>query len=94
MGRVERNKHLSQPAGHTSFNGAQDAAGLLSYKCTLLARVEPFILQNPQVLLCKAALNGSFSQSVLIPGIALAQVQHLALALVECHEVHISLLFK
>ncbi|KAK4819180.1 hypothetical protein QYF61_025995 [Mycteria americana] len=48
----------------------------------------------PQVLLRRAALNPFIPQSVLILGIALAQVQDLALGLVEPHEVHTGPLLK
>ncbi len=43
------------------------------------------IHQNPQVLLCRAALSEFFPQSVhrYTSGIALIQMQHLALRLVE-----------
>jgi len=42
----------------------------------------------------RAALNEFFSRSVCMPGIALTQVQHPALCLVEPHEVLMGLLFK
>jgi len=46
------------------------------------------ILQNPQVLLGRAALNHIIPQPVLILRVAPTQVQDLALGLVEPHEVH------
>jgi len=67
-----------------SFDGAQDRVGLLNCQCALLAHVHLFIHQNPQVLLGRAALN-EFSQSVHTSGIALTQIQHLALGLIEHH---------
>ena len=73
-GRVERDNALPLPAGHPSFDAAQDTAGLLVSKSTLLAHIQLFIHQNPQVLLHRAALS-EFFQSVLISGIALSQVQ-------------------
>ncbi|RMC15238.1 hypothetical protein DUI87_07423 [Hirundo rustica rustica] len=46
-----------------------------------------------QVLLCRAALK-DFSQPVLVSGIALTQVQHLALGPVELDEVLLGPLFE
>ena len=48
----------------------------------------------PQVLLGRAALYEFFSQSIHISGIALTQVQNLALGLVEPHKIHVGPLFK
>jgi len=62
--------------------------GLLGCEHTLVAHVQLFIHQYPQVLLSKAALNTFISQPVLIAEVALTQVQDLALGLVEPHEVH------
>ncbi|XP_047908873.2 multivesicular body subunit 12B isoform X1 [Anser cygnoides] len=58
---------------------------LLGITIKTLAEIEKE--QDPQVLLRRAALKFFFSQSIQIPGIAPAQVQHLALGLVEPHEV-------
>ncbi|KAK4830856.1 hypothetical protein QYF61_013785 [Mycteria americana] len=86
--RVEGQNHLPRPAGHASFDAAQDAVDLLGCEHTLSAHIQLFIHQYPQVLLCRAALNPFIPQPVLIPGIAPTQVQDLALGLVEPHEVH------
>ncbi|KAK4810921.1 hypothetical protein QYF61_013329 [Mycteria americana] len=67
---------------------------LLGCKRTSLAHVQLFIHHYPQVLLCRAALNAFIPQPVLILGIALTQVQALALGLVELHEVHMGPLLK
>jgi len=48
---------------------------------------------HPQVL-NRAALNPFIFQSVLISGVALTEVQDLALGLVEPHEVHIGPLLE
>ena len=79
-GRAERDNHLSHSAGHSSFDAAQDSVGLLK-----LAHVKLSIHQNLQVLPCRSALNEFFFQSVLLSGIALTEVQHLLLSLVESH---------
>jgi len=65
----------------------------LGCECTLLGHVQLFIPQYPQVL-GRAALNPFIPQPVLISGIALIQVQDLALGLVEPHEVHTGPLLK
>ncbi|KAK4830027.1 LOW QUALITY PROTEIN: hypothetical protein QYF61_008365 [Mycteria americana] len=64
----------------------QDTVGFLGCKCTLLAHVQLFIHQYPQVLLRRAALNPFIPQPVLIPTVA--PTQDPALSLVEPHEVH------
>jgi len=55
--RAERDKHLPLPAGHPSLDAAQDTAGLLDCKCTLLAPVDFLIHRNPQALLLRNALS-------------------------------------
>ncbi|KAK4826501.1 hypothetical protein QYF61_009574 [Mycteria americana] len=93
---VEGHDHLPQPAGHASFAAAQDTVGFLGRKHTLLAHVQLFIHQYPQVLLCRAALNPLIPQPLSIPssrspiliaGVAPAQVQDPALGLFEPHGV-------
>jgi len=61
---------------------------------TLVAHVQLFIHQYPQVLVLRGALNPFILQPVLIVGLALTHVQHLALGLVELHEVHTGPLLK
>ncbi|KAK4816374.1 hypothetical protein QYF61_016278 [Mycteria americana] len=92
--RGEGQNHLPRPAGHASFDAAQDTVGFLGCERTLLARIQPFIHQYPQVLLCRAALNPFIPQPVLIQGVAPAQVQDLALGLVEPPEVHMGPLLE
>ncbi|KAK4830491.1 LOW QUALITY PROTEIN: hypothetical protein QYF61_011404, partial [Mycteria americana] len=60
--------------------GDMDTVGLLGCEWTLLPHVWFFIHQYPQ--------------PVLIPGVALTQVQDLALGLVEPHEVHMGPLLE
>ncbi|KAK4816418.1 hypothetical protein QYF61_016854 [Mycteria americana] len=91
---AEGQNHLPRPAGYISFDAAQDMAGFLGCERTLLARVQLFTHQYPQVLLCRAALNPFIPQPVLILGVALTQVQDLALGLVEPHEVHVGRLLE
>ena len=76
--RVEGNNHFPCPAGHPSSDAAQDTAGFLGCKCTLLAHVQLFVPQSPQFLLHRAALKEFFSQCVHIAGIAPKSL-HLAL---------------
>ncbi|KAK4827796.1 hypothetical protein QYF61_021788 [Mycteria americana] len=84
---VEGQNHLPQPAGHASFDAAQDTVGFLGCERTLLAHIQFFIHWYPQVL-CRAALNPLIAQPVSMFGIAPTQVQDLALGLAEFHEVH------
>ncbi|KAK4824943.1 hypothetical protein QYF61_021631, partial [Mycteria americana] len=92
--RAEGQNHLPRPAGHASFDAAQDAVGLLGCKHTLLSHVQLFIHQYPQALLFRAALSPFIPQPVLILGVALTQVQDPALGLVEPHEVHMGPLLE
>ena len=71
------------PAGYSSSDAAQYTVSLLGCKSTLLAHVQLFVHQDPQVLLYRAALKGFVSQPVLTSGIALTQAEHLTLGLVE-----------
>ena len=75
--------HLPCPAGHPSFDAAQDTVGLLGGKSTLLTCVQLFVHQDLPVFLCRTVPNELLSQSVLISGTAVTQVEHLALGLVE-----------
>ena len=59
----------------------------------LLAHVEFLINQHSQILF-RAALKPFSAQPVSVLGIALAQVQHLALGLVDLHEVGTDSLLK
>ncbi|KAK4831823.1 hypothetical protein QYF61_019346 [Mycteria americana] len=70
---VEVENHLPPPAGHTSFDAAQDTIGFLGCKCTLPGHTQFFIHQYPQVLLHRAALNPLITQLVCMLGIAPTQ---------------------
>ncbi|KAK4814100.1 hypothetical protein QYF61_008195 [Mycteria americana] len=72
--RVEGQNHLPRPAGHASFDAAQDTVGLLGCERTLLAHVQLFVHQYPQVLFRRAALNHIIPQPELKPRIAPTQV--------------------
>ena len=67
------------------LDSTQDTVGFLGCKCTLLADVQLFIHQDTQVLLCRAALEEFFSQSVYTSGIVVTQMQYFALDRVEPH---------
>ncbi|KAK4805635.1 hypothetical protein QYF61_009861 [Mycteria americana] len=95
--RAEGQNQLPHPAGHASFDAAhqkKDTVGFLGCEHTLPAHVQLFIHQYPQVLLHRAALKQFIPQPVLILGVALTQVQDLALGLVEPHEVHMGPLLE
>ena len=70
-GRAEGDNHLPLPAGHPSFDAAQNTG--------LQAHAAGSCPENSQMLLFWAALNEFFSQSARVSRIAPAQVQHLAL---------------
>ncbi|KAK4827132.1 hypothetical protein QYF61_014526 [Mycteria americana] len=88
--RAEGQNHLPRPAGHASFDAAQDTVGLPGCEYTLPAHVQLFIHQYPP----RAAPNPFIPQPVLILGVAPTQVHDLAFGLVEPHEVHIGPLLK
>ena len=85
--QVEGQDYLPHPAGHTSFDAAQDMVGLLGYEASLLAHDQLAIHQYLQVLFVRAVLYSYIPQIVLIVGVASTQVQDLALGYVEPHEV-------
>lgn len=81
----QRGRITSLPLLAIPLDTAQDVFGFLGCKCTLLAPVQLFIHENPwNLLLQRADLHELFCHSVL-SGIALTQLQHLAL--VEPQEV-------
>jgi len=92
--RVEGQNSLPQPAGHASLDAVQDTVGLLGCERTLVACVQLFIHQYPQVLLGQTDLNPLIPQPVLIVGVALTQVQDPLLDPVEPHKVHTGLLLQ
>lgn len=53
-----------------------------------MAHVELLVNKHPQVLLPRGALHLFSAQPVLLLGISLIEVQHLALGLVEIPKVH------
>ncbi|KAK4816773.1 hypothetical protein QYF61_022771 [Mycteria americana] len=83
--RVQGHDHFPSPAGHTIFDTSQDAIGFLGHLGTLLAHIRAAVNQHPQVLLCRAAFQPLFPKPVALHGVAVAQVQDLALGLVEPH---------
>jgi len=58
------------PAGHAACDAAQDMIGFLVCGHALLAHVQLFICQYPQVLLARAALKPFIPQPLLIVGVA------------------------
>ncbi|KAK4815885.1 hypothetical protein QYF61_009936 [Mycteria americana] len=86
--RVQGHNHFPSPAGHAIFDTGQDAIGLLGRLGTLLAHIQAAVNQHPQVLLCLAAFQPLFPKPVVLHGVAVAQVQDLALGLVKPHTIH------
>ncbi|KAK4824081.1 hypothetical protein QYF61_010592 [Mycteria americana] len=83
--RVQGHDHFPSPAGHTISDTSQDAIGFLGHLGTLLAHIQAAVNQHPQVLFCQAAFQPLFPKPVALHGVAVAQVQDLALGLVEPH---------
>ncbi|KAK4820903.1 hypothetical protein QYF61_008135 [Mycteria americana] len=88
--RVQGHDHFCSPAGHAIFDTSQDAIGFLGHLGTLLAHTQPAVSQHPQVLFCQAAFQPLFPKPVALHGVAVAQVQDLALGLVEPHTIDLS----
>ncbi|KAK4811103.1 hypothetical protein QYF61_016389 [Mycteria americana] len=87
QGRVQGHDHFPSPAGHAIFDTSQDAIGFLGHLGTLLAHIQAAVNQHPQVLLCLAAFQPLFPKPVALHGVDVAQVQDLALSLVEPHTI-------
>ncbi|KAK4816275.1 hypothetical protein QYF61_014347, partial [Mycteria americana] len=87
---VQGHDHFPSPAGHAIFHTSQDAFGFLGHLDTLLARIQLAVNQHPQVLLCWAAFQPLFPKPVALHGVAVAQVQDLALGLVKPHTTDLS----
>ncbi|KAK4824093.1 LOW QUALITY PROTEIN: hypothetical protein QYF61_010604, partial [Mycteria americana] len=85
--RVQGHNHFPSPAGHAIFDTSQDAIGFLGCLGTLLAHIQPAVNQHSQVLLCQAAFQPLFPKPVALHGVAVAQVQDLALGLVKPHTI-------
>ncbi|KAK4831969.1 hypothetical protein QYF61_020352 [Mycteria americana] len=85
--RVQGHDHCPSPAGHTISDTSQDAIGFLGHLGTLLAHIQAAVNKHPQVLLCLAAFQPLFPKPAALHGVAVAQVQDLALGLVKPHTV-------
>ncbi|KAK4819185.1 hypothetical protein QYF61_026659 [Mycteria americana] len=85
--RVQGHDHCPSPAGHAIFDTSQDAIGFLGRLGTLLAHIQAAVNKHPQVLLCLAAFQPLFPKPVALHGVAVAQVQDLALGLVKPHTI-------
>ncbi|KAK4806229.1 hypothetical protein QYF61_013373 [Mycteria americana] len=88
--RVQGHNHFPSPAGHAIPDTSQDAIGFLGHLGTLLAHIQAAVNQHPQVLLCQAAFQPLFPKPVALHGVAVAQVQDLALGLVKPHTIDLS----
>ncbi|KAK4825074.1 hypothetical protein QYF61_023078 [Mycteria americana] len=87
---VQGHDHCPSPAGHTIPDTSQDAIGLLGHLGTLLAHVQAAVDQHAQVLFHQAAFQPLFPKPAALHGVAVAQVQDLALGLVEPHTIDLS----
>ena len=59
----------------------------LAFLATLLAHIQVAVNQHSQVLFCQAAFQPLFPEPVALHGVVVAQVQDLALGLVEPHTI-------
>ncbi|KAK4818289.1 hypothetical protein QYF61_010431 [Mycteria americana] len=85
--RVQGHDHFPSPAGHAVSDTSQDAIGLLGRLGTLLAHIQASVNQHAQVLFRCAAFQPLFPRPVALHGVAVAQVQDLALGLVKPHTI-------
>ncbi|KAK4812678.1 LOW QUALITY PROTEIN: hypothetical protein QYF61_012188 [Mycteria americana] len=85
--RVQGHNHFPSPAGHAILDTSQDAIGFLGHLGTLLAHIQVAVNQHPQVLFHQAAFQPLFPKPVALHGVAVAQVQDLALGLVKPHTI-------
>ncbi|KAK4820374.1 hypothetical protein QYF61_025450 [Mycteria americana] len=85
--RVQGHDHFPTPAGHAIFDTSQDAIGFLGHLGTLLAHIQAAVNQHPQVLFRQAAFQPLLPKPVALHGVAVAQVQDLALGLVKPHTI-------
>jgi len=56
-GKAEEEQSLLSPCCHPSVDAAQGTVGLPDFRSTLLAHLQPFLQQDPQVFLSRAALS-------------------------------------
>ncbi|KAK4831235.1 hypothetical protein QYF61_016333 [Mycteria americana] len=92
--RVQGHNHFPSPAGHAIFDTSQDTIGFLGRLGTLLAHIQAAVNKHPQVLFCLAAFQPLFPKPVALHGVAVAQVQDLALGLVEPHKIDLGPLIQ
>ncbi|KAK4821557.1 hypothetical protein QYF61_022217 [Mycteria americana] len=88
--RAQGHDHFPSPAGHAIPDTSQDAIGFLGHLGTLLAHIQPAVNQHPQALFRQAAFQPLFPKPVALHGVVVAQVQDLALGLVEPHTIGLS----
>ncbi|KAK4824198.1 hypothetical protein QYF61_012014 [Mycteria americana] len=85
--RVQGHNHFPSPAGYVIFDTSLDVIGFLGHLGTLLAHILVAVNQHPQVLFHQAAFQPLFPKPVVLHGVAVAQVQDLALGLVKPHTI-------
>ncbi|KAK4816620.1 hypothetical protein QYF61_019319 [Mycteria americana] len=92
--RVQGHDHFPSRAGHAIFDTHQDAILFLGHLGTLLAHIQLAVDQDPQVLSCRAAFQPLFPKPVALHGVAMAQVQDLALGLLKPHTIDLGPLIQ
>ncbi|KAK4827207.1 hypothetical protein QYF61_015235 [Mycteria americana] len=92
--RVQGHDHFPSPAGHAISDTSQDAIGFLGHLGTLLAHIQAAVNQHAWVLFHQAAFQPLFPKPVALHGVAVAQVQDLALGLVKPHTIDLGPLIQ
>ncbi|TRZ07980.1 hypothetical protein HGM15179_019125 [Zosterops borbonicus] len=76
---------LPGPAGHTIPDTGQDSIGPLGHQGTLLAHVQSAADQYPQVPFFLGTVQPHHPQLIMLQGVIVAKMQHLALGLIKLH---------
>ena len=85
--RIEEDNLFPRPTSKAVLDAPQDIVGPPGCQGTLLAHTQLTINYNPQIPLCRAALQRLIAQSVRTARVAPSQVQDPALALVKLDAV-------
>lgn len=84
--RAQKKHHLFCPADNAFPNAAKDAVDLC-HEGGLLGHGQLIVLQDPYVLLWRAAFQMVNSQSLLVHGVIPTQRQDFEFSFVELHEI-------
>jgi len=82
--------HFFAPDGNSISDASQDAIHLLCQLGTLLAHVHLSFDQHPQFCFFHTVFQPPCPRPVALPGVVVAEVQELALGLIELHPIGLS----